>query len=336
MSQIFDALLRSEVERAGNGAATGVEATELLRSVERESAVQFAPASAPIRVGAEASATRQALLERVAVASNAEIASSIEALETNRAGQQASSEQPDDIWSRFGTLPAACLAEGRLVCYTDRATPTAEAFRLLGVRLRELRQDKPLNKLLITSTVPREGKSTVASNLACTLGRKKEEKVLLLEGDIRRPTLSGIFNLAKVPGISQLLQGTHSLEQCIYRLEGPGIWIMPAGSMPTTPLELLQSRRLPSLMNRLTGLFDWVIVDSPPVLPLADTSIWSQMVDGILLVTRRGVTEKKQLERGLEALDREKVIGALLNGSQASTYSSYYYTPSSESKNEAG
>jgi protein-tyrosine kinase len=89
-------------------------------------------------------------------------------------------------------------------------------------------------------------------------------------------------------------------------------------------------------MDQLGKLFDWVIVDSPPVLPLADTSIWSQMVDGILLVTRHGTTEKHQLERGLKALEAGKVIGALLNGSQASTYSSYYYTTSADSERAAG
>jgi Mrp family chromosome partitioning ATPase len=89
-------------------------------------------------------------------------------------------------------------------------------------------------------------------------------------------------------------------------------------------------------MDQLAALFDWVIVDSPPVLPLADTSIWSQMVDGILLVTRHGTTEKRQLKRGLQAIESSKVIGALLNGSQASTYSSYYYTSSTVSKRAGG
>jgi Mrp family chromosome partitioning ATPase len=78
-------------------------------------------------------------------------------------------------------------------------------------------------------------------------------------------------------------------------------------------------------MDQLAGLFDWVIVDSPPILPLADTSIWTRIVDGILLVTRQGITERKQLERGLRALDPGKVIGALMNCSRVSTYSSYYY-----------
>lgn len=329
MSQIFDALLRSEAERAGDETASDIEATELLRYVEREAAAKLTSATALERFEPAATGTRQAVLEPAEAYSQAEV------FEPGRISRNAPDENRD-IWSQFQKRNAACSSEGRLVCYTDRATPTAEAFRLLSVRLRELRQTRTLNKVLITSTVPREGKSTMAANLACTLAQKKEEKVLLLEGDIRRPTLSQIFGLGNISGICQLLQGECVLADSVYQLEGTGIWIMPAGTTPATPLELLQSKKLPPLMDQLTTLFDWVIVDSPPVLPLADTSIWSQMVDGILLVTRHGTTEKHQLKRGLEALESSKVIGALLNGSQASTYSSYYYTSSTDSKRTAG
>jgi Mrp family chromosome partitioning ATPase len=86
-------------------------------------------------------------------------------------------------------------------------------------------------------------------------------------------------------------------------------------------------------MDQLATLFDWIIVDSPPILPLADTSVWTRMVDGILLVTRRGVTEKKQLVAGLQALEPEKLIGALLNCSKSSTYSRYYYGPQTQHSN---
>jgi Mrp family chromosome partitioning ATPase len=94
------------------------------------------------------------------------------------------------------------------------------------------------------------------------------------------------------------------------------------------PLELLESKKLPDLMEQLTAIFDWIIIDSPPVLPIADTSVWSRLADGILLVTRQGVTEKRHLQRGLEALDQEKLIGALLNSSRRTSDNDYYaYRP---------
>lgn len=208
---------------------------------------------------------------------------------------------------------------------TDNESPAAEAFRLLGVRLRDLRRKRPLRKVLITSTIPQEGKSMVSANLACTLALRLPERTLLVEGDLRRPSLSRIFGLGSLPGLSEWLQGECTLRDCIYHLEGAGTWILPAGASPSNPLELLQSGKLPQLMDQLAKLFEWVIIDSPPILPLADSSVWMRSVDGVLLVTRQGTTEKRQLERGIEAIEPKKLIGALLNSSSNPANSSYYY-----------
>jgi capsular exopolysaccharide synthesis family protein len=208
----------------------------------------------------------------------------------------------------------------------------AEKFRFLAVRLRQLRQTRPLKKVLITSTIPQEGKSTVAANLACTLARRKQQKTLLLEGDLRRPTVSDKFGMGKVPGLSEWLRGeTESMN--LYRLEALGLWVLPAGSAPENPLELMQSGKLAPLMEQLSAWFEWIVIDSPPVLPLADTSIWARMADGILLVTRKSVTEKEQLQRGLEVLETSKLLGALVNGSSDAAHSDYYqrYGPAASS-----
>jgi len=239
--------------------------------------------------------------------------------------------EPSDLLAQSRVLPISAAPESRFVCLTDKESPTAEAFRLLGVRLRNLRRTRPLKRLLITSSVPREGKSTVAANFACTLSQKSEEKVLLIDGDVRRPTLAQMLDLRSQSGICELLQQSCSLRDCLCRVEGTGLWFLPAGSSPAAPLELLQSERLPALLEQLSSCFDWIVVDSPPILPLADTSVWARVVDGILLVTRQGVTEKQQLERGLQALEPGKLIGALLNCSKLPTYSSYYYRSSSVS-----
>jgi Mrp family chromosome partitioning ATPase len=100
---------------------------------------------------------------------------------------------------------------------------------------------------------------------------------------------------------------------------------MPAGKSPQNPLEVLQSTRLNSLTAQLSEWFDCILIDSPPVLPLADTSVWMRLSDGVILVTRQGVTEKKQLQKGLEAIDQQKLIGALVNCSHNSAHSHYYY-----------
>jgi capsular exopolysaccharide synthesis family protein len=218
-----------------------------------------------------------------------------------------------------------------MVCLTDRENPTAEALRLLAVRLRDLRRVRPLKKLLITSTIPQEGKSTIAANLACALAQATDERILLVDGDLRRPSLSRIFGMSATRGISEWLHDDDAALPDIFRLETAGIWILPAGNPRGNPLEALQSQRLPVLLEQQAAYFDWIIIDSPPVMPLADTSVWMRLSDGVLLVTRQGTTEKKQLQKGLDAIDSQKLLGALLNGTMASAYSGYYYRSSPSS-----
>ncbi len=110
--------------------------------------------------------------------------------------------------------------------------------------------------------------------------------------------------------------------------------MLPAGSAPQNPLELMQAGKLSPLMEQLEAWFDWIVIDSPPVLPLADTSLWSRLADGILLVTRTGITEKQQLQRGIEAIEKSKLLGALVNSSSNASHADYYqrysYTSSPE------
>jgi capsular exopolysaccharide synthesis family protein len=242
-----------------------------------------------------------------------------------------SAEERRRTIGQFQNFPFVLSDQSWLVSLTDRESPTAEAIRLLGVRLRDLRRIKALKKVLITSTIPQEGKSTIASNLACVLSRSKEERTLLIGGDLRRPTLSKIFGIHSVAGINDCVRGEKTIFESIHHLEGAGFWIWPSGAPNNNPLEVLQSPRLPVIMNQLATYFDWIIIDSPPILPLADTSVWMRQADGILLVTRQGITEKKQLQKGLEALDPAKVLGALMNGAVASEYSGYYYRASGQS-----
>lgn len=238
--------------------------------------------------------------------------------------------------SKFQSVPASIAPDSHLVCVDAADGPAAEAFRLLGVRLRDLRETRSLKRILITSTVPREGKSTVAANLACALARSGRLRTLLLDGDVRRPTQSQMFGLRKEnPGLCDWLQGRHELAKCVYQMEFLGFWIMPAGNVQSSnPLGLLQPARMATMLKQLGEQFDLIIIDSPPVLPMADTSIWMKLADGILLVTRQGVTERRPLQRGIEAIDPQKLIGTVMNSSTSLLHSDYYYygvRPSSES-----
>lgn len=224
----------------------------------------------------------------------------------------------------FPSLQISVSPNSRLVSLTKEGSLGAEQFRFLSVRLTQLQRARPLKKILITSTVPEEGKSMVSANLAIALAGKRQNKILLLEGDLRRPVLAQRFGLGKLAGLSERLQGISSAAPNLYRLEGPGLWFLPAGSPPDNPLELMQSGKLSELLDRLSARFDWIVIDSPPLLPLADTSVWGRFADGVLLVVREGKTERRQLQRVLQILNQSNLVGVVLNSCTSAKQSSYY------------
>ena len=325
MSNIFDALQISENEQAGSDSSQPAKATELLQRAERRAVSNWEATVSD--VGPEA--TSFADNNEIVVRDTIPLAGAVAVAPGNAEGLSA--DERSDILSRFQSLPISLPSQSRLVCLTDKENPTAEAIRLLGVRLRDLRRIRRLKKVLITSTIPQEGKSTIAANLACALAHAPNEKTLLVEGDLRHPSLSKMFGIQKCHGINDWLRGESGPLADIYHLNEAGLWLLPASDATSNPIELLQSHKLSTVMEQLTAWFDWIIIDSPPVLPLADTSVWMRFADGVLLVTRQGTTEKRQLQNGLQALDSTKLLGAVVNGSMASAYSGYYYRSSSVS-----
>jgi capsular exopolysaccharide synthesis family protein len=320
MSHIFDALQKAEAERSGIDLGAFAAATDLLEVAERQEAVER---EAGLRV--ENATASVAVADRETALALDAARAFPEGLAFPATEEPATDAPGIDQFRQFQSLRVLVPLQSRLVCVTDKDSLAAEKFRFIAVRLRQLQQSGSLKKVLITSSVPQEGKSMVAANLACTLARRARQRTLLLEGDLRRPSLTQMFGLGKIPGICEWLQGESVPASSIYHLEGPDLWILPAGSTPRNPLELMQSGRLSALMDQLTGWFDWIVIDSPPVLPLADTSLWMRLADGILLVTRQGTSAKRQMQRGLEVIEKSKLIGALLNCSSNRAHSDYYY-----------
>jgi len=320
MSHIFDALQKSVSEDSDIELPSALLATQLLEATERKTSAARAGAavleepSLPVDLNALAG-MRQEL--DAALSRNIQTESTATELSVTPHGT--------DQFSQFQNLKVLVPPQSRVVCVTDKDSLAAEKFRFLGVRLRQLQQTRPLKRVLITSTIPQEGKSMVAANLACTLARRTHQKTLLVDGDLRRPSVARLFGLGKTPGLSEWLQGERTPMTSIYHLEDAGLWVLPAGNSPRNPLEAMQSGRLSGLMEQLTSWFDWVIIDSPPVLPLADTSVWMRMADGVLLVARQGTSEREHLKRGIEALEPTKLLGAIVNCSAKSAQSDYYY-----------
>jgi capsular exopolysaccharide synthesis family protein len=298
MSHIFDALQRAETERSGVELDAFGVPTELLEIAESAVRAQVTSPTPAVTQVTDAELPIGNLIEQLAGHSTP--------------------------WEQFESLPVSLLPNSKLVSVVEKDGLAAEKFRFLAVRLRHLQQRRPMRQLLVTSTIPEEGKSMVSANLACTLASRRRHRTLLLEGDLRRPTLQRQLGIGKVPGLSEYLQGTVDANLPIYRLDSLGIWIMPAGCVPHNPLELMQCGRLSPLVEKLANWFDWIVIDSPPILPLGDTSVWTRLADGVLLVARQGATDKEQLKRGLEALEPSKLLGAILNSSSNVAHSDYY------------
>lgn len=179
----------------------------------------------------------------------------------------------------------------------------------------------------MTGTAPEEGKSLIAANLALNQARSKVLKTLLIDGDLRRPTLAKRFGVGELlPGLCESLRGERQLSEVVYRLEGCGLSLLPAGMAPENPLELMQSGRLQGFLDELGTYFDWIIIDTPPLFPLADTAYWMKQSDGVLLVVREEVSEKKLLERAIENLDRSLLLGVVVNSCSDGENHKYYYS----------
>jgi capsular exopolysaccharide synthesis family protein len=229
-----------------------------------------------------------------------------------------------DASVQFPVAKVILLEHSKFVCFDQPESLAAEKFRFLATRLRHLQQKRSFKRLVVTSSVSGEGKSMVAANVACALAAAKQQ-VLLVEGDIRRPSLARQLGLEDLPGLTHVLRSGSDCLNHTYRLDNSGLCVLLAGDAHSNPLEFMNSGKLSVIMDRISLGFDWVVIDSPPVLPLADTSIWVRLADAILLVTRPGVTSRRQLLRTFETIEQSKLLGSILNASTETTTNPYYY-----------
>jgi len=227
------------------------------------------------------------------------------------------------------SVPVVALPDSRLVALTDPNSLGAEKFRALVTRLDHLRKQRDLKSFQVTSSVVNEGKTLVSGNVAVTLAKYSGSKTLLIEGDLHRPTLASLLGLRELHGLSQWWSGQdHELAQFVHRLNDMPLWFLPAGEPCNRPSDILRSARFVKAFTQLASQFEWIVVDSTPMLPIVDVNLWSRLVDGTLLVVREGMAPVKALKKGLQALDHPKLIGIVMNdasGSDQANYDGQYY-----------
>jgi capsular exopolysaccharide synthesis family protein len=221
---------------------------------------------------------------------------------------------------------AEILPETRLVFHTDPRSPSADRYRLLRMRLRELGKAGKLKTLLITSPLPHDGKSTVCLNLATALAEGGRKNVLLIEADLHQPGLTGKLGLKTWTGLAECLEGTADPRSAIRQIDPLNWCLLPAGGLLANASELLQTAALAGVMSKLSPHFDWIIVDSPPVLPLSDATSLTRYADATLIVARADRTVREALDETIAIIGRQRIAGIVLNGVNAfnRSYSTYY------------
>ncbi len=202
----------------------------------------------------------------------------------------------------------------------------AERFRTLRSRLYQIASTKPLKRLLITSSVPAEGKSFVASNLAQSIVRQEDRRALLIDADLRAPRLHFMLGAPPSPGLANYLRGEADLSTVIQNGAAGNLYFIPSGGEAKNPSELLSGERMKQLLDIVTPMFDWIIVDSPPTLPVHDASVLADLCDGVLFVVRAGQTSYELAEKGASEFQDKNLLGVVLNGvDRTEGYGHYYY-----------
>jgi len=233
----------------------------------------------------------------------------------------------DALLARCPQLEWAPDAKTMLFFNRDDNARGTEEFRTLRSRLYHTREKMALKKILVTSALPKEGKSFTSANLAQVLVRQHGRRVLLIDADLRGPRLHMMLGTAASPGLSDYLQGRSDEFSIMQRGSMENLFFIPSGEQISDPSELVANGRLKFLMQRVDALFDWIIIDSPPAVPVSDASVLAKACDGVVMVVRSNVTPVDMAQRARQEFPDQMLIGVVLNGTDNETipYSRYYY-----------
>ena len=283
MSRIHEALKRAEQERAAGQPAAAERPAE---NPVASSVIEAAPRAA--------TTVLQPAIPAVQVAQEpAEVSDVI---------------QFDELWVKCSQR--RWKPDPNLVVFENSNPffPGAEQFRTLRSRMYRMREGQPLQTVLISSAIPAEGKTVVSTNLAYALVRQRGCRVLLIDADLRSPRVHTLLGAPAAPGLADYLQSTATEFDITQRSDEEGFCFIPAGNHVTHPSELISSGRMKHFLDQLRPAFDWIIIDSPPALPVADASVLGGLVDGVLLVVRATSTPSEASLRACKELRDSHIL----------------------------
>jgi capsular exopolysaccharide synthesis family protein len=246
------------------------------------------------------------------------------ALVSDAASSSSSAAPVDPPHRQFPVEEIRVRPENRIVYYSDPRSPAADRFRLLRMRMKEHWNTGKLKKVLVTGPLVHDGKSTIVLNLASALAERGKRSVLVVEADLHRSSIGENLQLKPWAGLTECLtDDAVSPLSAIRRLEPLGWYLLPAGEPRRNPTELLQTPTFGKIMQQLAPYFDWILVDSPPVLPLTDSLSLQQHADASLLVVRAGQTPREAIDQTVNLLGKKNILGIVLNGIERHNEPSY-------------
>jgi protein-tyrosine kinase len=292
---------------------------EALKKAAQERNALLADPSAPRLVDLSAEGLTSAVLPEIGPAPSLE--------------QAMLSSRPSDVVQIFQEFIKKCSHPGWRInphfsVFSPKASPAgAERFRTLRSRLFQIGATHPLRRLVVTSSVPEEGKTFIAANLAQSFARQPGCRVLLIDGDLRASRLHIPLGAPERPGLSDYLSGEADETQITQAGAEGNLCLIPGGRSVPNPSELLHCERMKLLLDKMAHLFDWILLDSPPSLAVHDASVLADICDGVLFVVRAGRTELDLAERALADFREKNLLGVVLNRVEKSeSYGGYYYS----------
>ena len=217
---------------------------------------------------------------------------------------------------------------------SEEQAPCQENFRTLRSRLYLLRENTPLSRILVTSSLPKEGKSFVAANLALVMSRQRGCRTLLIDADLRSSSLHSALGTFDAPGLSEYLLGETEEFRIIQKGKVENLFFIPSGRPVSEQSEVIANGRLKLLLDRIGSLFEWVIVDSPAVIPVSDAVVMAGVCDGVLIVVRSNSTPFDIVRKARERFREEHLLGVVLNGIPPELHVENYYLPSMQRRRD--
>lgn len=213
-----------------------------------------------------------------------------------------------------------------LITFFDPKSPITEQFKTIRTNIQFASVDRKVQTIMVTSSEPGEGKSTTIANLGVVLAQQ-QKRVLIIDSDLRKPTVHFTFQLPNKTGLTNVLTRQLDFDSTVLETAVPFLEVLPSGPLPPNPSEILASRSMGELIKELEQIYDYILLDAPPVNVVTDPQIISKLADGVILVIRSGKTEEESAKLAVEKLKKVEanIIGSILNDKETKDTHYYYY-----------